>query len=52
MKKKYGDLTIKEVQEICEKGLKCGECPLYCICPRRFEFPSEWKKNLDTEVDL
>lgn len=52
MKKKYGDLTIKEVQEICEHENKCVLCPLYRVCPRRFDAPEDWKEDLDTEVEL
>ena len=52
MKKKYGNLTIKEVQQICEHEDKCALCSLYRVCPRRFHFPVEWKEDLDKEVDL
>lgn len=52
MKKKYGDLTIKEVQEICKNHSGCINCPIYEICPRRFDAPEYWKEELDTEVEL
>lgn len=52
MKKKFGELTIKEVQQICEYEDDCTLCPIYGVCPRRLGFPADWKEDLDIEVKL
>ncbi len=52
MKRKYGDLTIREIQQVCEHEDVCALCPIYEVCPRRLGFPADWKEDLDTEVEL
>ena len=52
MKKKFGKLTIKEVQQLCENHNGCIDCPIYEMCPRRFDTPEDWKEDLEDEVEL
>lgn len=53
MKKKYKDVTIKEVVKTCKSNSACGECPLYWVCFRRYQFPNDIsKEDLNTEVEL
>ena len=50
MKKKFGKLTIKEVQQLCENQDHhggCINCPIYNMCPRRFNSPDDWKECLN-----
>jgi hypothetical protein len=58
MKKKIGDLTLKEIKEICETIFKkdyrrphCTECPFHNICCRLS--PDEiTQKYLDQEIEV
>jgi len=51
MKKKIGDLTLKEVQEICNKG--CDNCPrkLVAVC-KKLGFYLCMLENLDKEIEV
>lgn len=52
MKKKFGELTVKEICEICANHGGCFNCPLYEVCPKRFTAPEDWKEDLDVKVKL
>ena len=55
MKNKIGDLTLKEVQQICNSrplGFaqgQCGTCPLNDLCQCSFNYDDE---DLDQEIEV
>lgn len=56
MKKKIGDLTIRERIELCKRMRKCSECPLYNLskslpCDAAF-YTEELDKLLDREIEV
>ncbi len=54
MKKKIGDLTLKELSEICLNKTTCNNCPLldYCIVkPYRMKSDGGFIFNKEIEVE-
>ena len=54
MKKKLGDLTLKELSEICFNKTTCNNCPLldYCIVkPYRMKSDGGFIFNKEIEVE-
>lgn len=56
MKKKIGDLTIRERIELCEAISKCSKCPLYRLslslpCEAAF-YTEEVDELLDQEIEV
>ena len=57
MKKKIGDLTLKEAKTICDSRDKKGypycqnECPLYCICGYFDEYSETVLIDQEIEVE-
>ena len=53
MKKKIGDLTLREIQKICNRrplGFRhCDTCPLYNLCQCSFDYDDE---DLDKEIEV
>lgn len=67
MQKKIQDLTLREVETMCKKHLKCDECPLYRKTVVNFEntrrvvyrcaveplYPQDWHiSKYRTEVEV
>jgi hypothetical protein len=53
MKKKIGDLTIREIVEICNFG-DCEHCPVVYICNTivNSASDSEFEDTLDNEIEV
>lgn len=56
MKKKIGDLTIRERIELCETMSRCSKCPLYRLslslpCEAPF-YTEELDELLDKEIEV
>lgn len=51
MKKKIGDLTLKEAQKICNNRpfVLCNTCPLNELCQCSFNYDDE---DLDQEIEV
>lgn len=55
MKKKIGNLTLKEMRNICADRFKkgfpyCKDCPIYCVCGLS---PDDMKReDLDKEIEV
>lgn len=52
MKKKIGDLTLREVTDICRKRgyMNCRNCSLFKLCDRTLNYKDE-DLNQEIEVD-
>lgn len=50
VKRKIGDLTLREIKEICNSREACGGCPLFPIC-ERCSFDTD-AKYLDQEFEV
>lgn len=50
MKKQLGDMTLREVAEMCKDHTYCANCPLYFHCPCNTN-PCFWTQ-LDSTVLL
>ena len=57
MKKKIGDLTLRELKEICDKQFdsnidyrKCNECPISYYCDEKMENVIDY--YLDDEIEV
>lgn len=52
MKKKIKDLTLEEINKVCDKYLYCAQCPMfhnYTFCIKR----EEWlRAYLEQEVEV
>ena len=48
MKIKFGDLTARQMKEICDKHSECdARCPLFPLCDEQ-----PWLWYLDKEIDV
>lgn len=54
MKKKIGDLTLREVQKLCNDKplilIHCETCPVYELCQCSFNYDDE-ELEIEIEVD-
>ena len=49
MKKKIGDLTLKELSELCIKRKDCNDCPLLDVCG---EYIDTFDEELEIEIEV
>lgn len=54
MKVKFGDLTIRQAKELCEKRTSCFGCPIKACCSNAIPFyPSDIEdEDIESEIDL
>ena len=48
MKCKFGDLTLRQLHDVCQKQPVCTRCPLYGTCSD----PRIRNARLNAEIDL
>lgn len=55
MKIKFGDLTVSQMKEICDKYKRCNDgCPLFIDMgsDRKCASTNPWAYNTETEINL
>ena len=52
MKKKIGELTLREVQKICKTKEQCSDCPVYKVCAVPLCREDEVNEYLEKEIEV
>ena len=48
----FGDMTIRQISEICQANLGCSRCPLFKLCDTGCDFINIAEADLEYEIDL
>ena len=52
MKKKIGDVTLRELATTCRKTDACWDCPLREVCPSRYVTIDSMLDDINSEVEV